>query len=449
MEQARSPGLGSRKVALATLGCKINQYDTNSLIAAVRGQGHEIVSDPSLAEVVVVNTCTVTGRTDYKGRQLIRRVLHDNPRLVVIVTGCYAQVQPERIAAIPGVDYVLGNGEKPLIPALIGSCRKQARPEIRVGGLGYENGLETGSPGAHSGTTRAFLKIQDGCDFACSYCIIPRARGKSRSLPPERLREKISLLGAKGFQEVVLCGIHLGVYGHDLGPPTSLLQLLTDLEREAPIPRVRISSIEPNEVTPEMIGLFSGARRLCAHFHLPLQSGDPDILRAMNRRYTPADFASLAVAIRRQIPEAAIGVDVIAGFPGESDRAFLATLGFLESLPVSYLHVFPFSHRPGTAASRMPDPVSPRAIRERAEELRRLGRTKRLAFDSGFVGAHLEILVEGKRDRATGLSKGVSRNYVPVLLQTPGFLGGKRVLAEIVRVEARKVWGRFLSGVAP
>jgi len=449
LEQEQLPGPVSRQVALLTLGCKINQYDTNSLIADLEFQGHTVVSNPVLAEVVVVNTCTVTGKTDYKGRQLIRRVRHENPDATVIVTGCYAQVQPRKVAAIPGVDYVLGNEEKSLISSLVGSCRRRSTPQILVGGLDRERRLEDGCPGVHSGTTRAFLKIQDGCDYACSYCIIPRARGRSRSLPPARLEEKIGLLGAKGFQEVVLCGIHLGMYGQDLDPATSLLELLTGLEREGPVSRIRISSIEPNEVKPEMVALFAGARHLCSHFHLPLQSGDPGILRAMNRRYTPSEFTSLVEAIHREIPGAAVGVDVIAGFPGETEAAFRNTCELLESLPVSYFHVFPYSHRPGTVASRLPEPVSPETIRARAEQLRSLGRGKRLAFYRGFLGAQLEVLVEGRKDRATGLSKGVTRNYLPVLLEAPESVQGARVGVEVVRVEGGRVWGRLLPGEPP
>jgi len=406
-------------VALFTLGCKINQYDTHSIAEELAVQGHTVVPRMTDADVILVNTCTVTGRTDYKGRQLVRGAVQQNPEAVLIVAGCYAQVQPEAVMAIPGVDYVLGTAEKLNIASWISTCSKQEKPVVRTGQLSAVSTLDAGRLPAHSGNTRAFLKIQDGCNHQCSYCIVPRARGKSRSLPEARLWEKVSALAASGFQEVVLCGIHLGRYGLDLHPRVPLIEILTRLEREPLLPRVRISSIEPNELTRDLIELFSGARHLCPHFHLPLQSGDAGILEAMNRPYGPADFAGTVAEIRKRMPDAAVGVDVIAGFPGETDHAFRNTVSLLEVLPVSYLHVFPYSRRPNTPAAFFPDPVSPEVIRERAQVLRQISRTKRLRFHEPFLGQRLEILVESRRDPETGMLKGVSRNYVTVLCSGP------------------------------
>lgn len=431
----------NRNVMLVTLGCKINQYDTNSMVSCLRGDGHGVVDEPADADVIIINTCTVTGRTDYKGRQLVRKAIHQNRSAVIIVTGCYAQVQPEKIAEIPGVDYILGNMEKQEIARWVSTGEKQETPTIRTGDISKERSLGLESPDVHSGTTRAFLKIQDGCNHACSYCIIPRARGRSRSLPPSRVKEKITLLAEEGFQEVVLCGIHLGVYGKDLEPPTSLLALLRDLDRETGIPRIRMSSIEPNELTDGILDLFTESHRLCPHFHLPLQSGDPDILDAMNRPYGPGDFVSLVHRIHERMPDAAIGVDVIAGFPGEGEGAFENTLNLLEGLPVTYLHVFPYSRRPGTAAAGFPDPVPPEEIRKRAGGLRKMGMKKRLDFYAKYLYEEREVLVETKRDRKTGLLKGVSRNYIPVLFEGPDSLQTRLVQVRIQAVKGRDVFG--------
>ncbi len=431
---------------LLTLGCKINQYDTNAMVSALHRRGHGIVTDPAEADVIVVNTCTVTGRTDYKGRQLVRKAIHRNPRAVIMVTGCYAEVQADRIAGIPGVDYVLGNTEKRAIAEWVSGAKKRERPEVRSGGISTVQEMDTESPEVHSGTTRAFLKIQDGCNHACSYCIIPRARGRSRSLPPRLVKEKIERLGEAGFREVVLCGIHLGLYGRDLRPETSLLGLLEDLEYESGMPRIRISSIEPNELSEGLLDLFAESRSLCPHFHLPMQSGDAGILKAMNRPYGPGDFVSLVRRIRDRLDDAAIGVDVIAGFPGEGEKAFGNTLDLLQALPVSYFHVFPYSPRPGTAAARLPDPVQPEQIRKRAAVLRRAGMKKRAGFYREHLREVREVLVETKRDRKTGLLRGVTRNYIPVLFEGPDSLQRSLVQVRIRTAEGGAVFGDRAEG---
>jgi threonylcarbamoyladenosine tRNA methylthiotransferase MtaB len=336
----------------------------------------------------------------------------------------------------------LGNVEKPNIASWVSCSEKQEMPRVHTGGISETRSLGRESLDVHSGTTRAFLKIQDGCDHNCSYCIIPQARGRSRSLPRPQVKGRIDLLLEKGFQEVVLCGIHLGVYGQDLDPPASLLDLLSDLEGETRIPRIRISSIEPNELTDELLALFANSRRLCPHFHLPLQSGDPHILAAMNRPYRPGDFVSLVNRISGSMPEAAIGVDVIAGFPGEGDAAFQNTLHLLENLPVTYFHVFPFSPRPGTAAARLPDRVPPDLIQRRARALRKEGMQKRIAFYTRFLNREREVLVETKRDRKTGMLKGVSRNYIPIL-----FEGQDSLQTRLARVKIHALRGKEVFGV--
>jgi len=429
------------KVALATLGCKINQYDSAVIAEEIQRKGFKVVPFGPDAEVFIINTCTVTGRTDYKGRQLIRKARGLNPSAVLIVTGCYAQVQAQEIAKIPGVDYILGNAEKGMITSVLADARKRPQPEISVSADQGETQLRAACPCAHSGHTRAFLKIQDGCNESCAYCIVPRARGRSRSLPPADILEQIAWLATEGFKEVVLCGVHLGHYGNDLSPQTSLLALLENIERKGDIPRVRVSSIEPNELQDELLRLFAEARTLCPHFHLPLQSGDPRILKAMHRTYGPEDFSSLVLRTQSLIPDAAIGIDVIVGFPGEGSAEFEHTRQLVASLPVTYLHVFPYSNRPGTAASILPGQVAPEAIDERSETLRALGKEKRAHFYRRFLGSLLPVLVESSRDPITTLLKGFSRNYIPIILTGEDGLQNREVAVKVTHVEGLRVVG--------
>ena len=430
-------------VAFITLGCKINQYDSNSMAAELKAAGHNIVKEKEAADVIIINTCTVTGRTNYKGRQQVRRIALEHPDAVLIVTGCYAQVQAGEIADIAGVDYIIGNPDKFQIASLVSASAKQSLPEIIVSDVSREESLDGGPLEAHSGTTRAFLKIQDGCNHSCAYCIIPRARGRSRSLEPAVIKEKIYRLASDNFKEVVLCGIHLGVYGHDLSPSTSLLALLRELEEKSPLPRVRISSIEPNEVNDQMLDLFAGAKHLCPHFHLPLQSGDDTILKKMNRSYEGSFFSALVDKIKGMIPQAAIGVDVISGFPGEDDQAFRNTMALLEKMPVSYFHVFPYSTRPGTAAAGFPDQVSPELVHKRAALLRKLGQEKRLAFYRQFLSKRVEILVETTRDPETGMLKGISRNYIQALFNGPDDVQNRCIPLWISKIQGRHVIGKI------
>jgi len=282
------------------------------------------------------------------------------------------------------------------------------------------------SPGAR---TRPFLKIQDGCDAFCSYCIVPFARGSSRSAAFQAVLDGVSRLAEQGFQEVVLTGIHLGVYGKDLEPRTNLVELLhAILQRPDPI-RIRLSSIEPLELTDTIIDLAAGSDRICCHFHIPLQSGDAQVLKRMGRPYSPEFFSDRIAQIHRYLPDAAVGADVLVGFPGETDAAFETTYALVEALPLTYLHVFPFSARPGTAAFGFRDRVPAEHIRTRCSLLRQLGSSKRLAFHRRFIGRPVQVLTESRRDPQTGLLKGVSSNYLPVL-----FEGGDERMRRMVEV---------------
>jgi threonylcarbamoyladenosine tRNA methylthiotransferase MtaB len=265
--------------------------------------------------------------------------------------------------------------------------------------------------------TRPFLKVQDGCDAFCAYCIVPYARGPSRSVDYQSVLDGVSRLADQGYQEAVLTGIHLGAYGRDLQPRRSLAELLRAILNQPQAIRIRLSSIEPLELTDEIIDLAAGTERICRHFHVPLQSGDAQILRRMGRPYTPEGYGERIARIRARLPEAAIGADVLVGFPGETEEAFERTFALAEALPLTYLHVFPFSARPGTAAFGFGDRVPAKRIKQRCSRMRQMGNRKRLAFHQGFIGRRLQVLTEGRRDPQTGLLKGVSSNYLPVLFE--------------------------------
>ncbi|HXZ35139.1 MAG TPA: tRNA (N(6)-L-threonylcarbamoyladenosine(37)-C(2))-methylthiotransferase MtaB, partial [Thermodesulfobacteriota bacterium] len=350
------------KIALITLGCKTNQSDAASLAAELLMQGHRIVPSSQTADVIIIHTCTVTQKTDYQSRQIIRRMAAKNPRGQVVVTGCYAQVSPESLQAIPGVDYVVGMAERKRIPGIIIAKEKSRKAAVLISPVEKQKSFEEWMLPHFHDRTRAFLKVQDGCNSYCSYCIVPYARGRNRSLPLERVLFQARGLAAQGFKEIVLTGIHLGTYGEDLLPPPSLLILLKELERQNLSLRLRLSSIEPREFNPPLMEYLASSRRVCPHLHIPLQSGDDRILRRMNRNYSSAFFADLVNRLAQTIPGAAIGADVIGGFPGEDDSAFLNTMTLIENLPLAYLHVFPFSKRKGTPASAFPGQVPPQVI---------------------------------------------------------------------------------------
>lgn len=402
------------KVAVATLGCKVNQCESAWISETMAVRGMTLVPFKEEADCYIINTCTVTGRTDYQSRQLIRRAIKRNPAAAVLVTGCYAQRAPEEIARIPGVRIVAGNTEKSGLSDLIQELAEGKGPEVHVGDIRSETRFFPLGAAAFPGHTRAFLKIQDGCDAFCSYCIVPQARGASRSLRPAEVEERIAYLATKGYREVVLTGIHLGAYGRDLIPPTDLAAVVRRVAEAHPVERLRLSSIEPREVTDELISLIGSSGGVCRHLHIPLQSGDDGILAAMNRDYDAAFFRDLIRKVHAAVPDIAVGIDVIAGFPGETETAFANTLRLVEGLPVAYLHVFPYSQRPGTPAAAMPDKVPETEKKRRAERLRRIGTAKRQAFAERFIGTPLAVLIEGRKEKSTGFSIGFSDNYIPI-----------------------------------
>lgn len=431
----------TEKIAITTLGCKVNQYDSAIMEEALREKGYQMVDFRTHADIYIINTCTVTTRTDYQSRQLIRRAKKRNPGAKIIVTGCYAQIAPQVLSRIPGVSLVLGNAEKHQIADLITNNLGEKSPHTIVSDINQETCLK--DPPLHSffHRTRAFLKIQDGCESFCSYCIVPYARGKYRSLDPEEVLKRLFTLSKSGFKEVVLSGIHLSAYGIDHNPPSTLLELLKLIEKKQPVSRIRLSSLEPMDITNEFIEFFPTSETICPHLHLPLQSGDDEILKRMNRPYRSSDFRELVEVLVLKIPHLCLGVDVIVGFPGESDRHFRTTYQLLEELPLSYFHVFPYSKREKTKAAAFPDQVANKTISTRSESVRKLGKIKRELFYSNYLGKKLKVLIEEKRDRHSNLLKGRSRNYIPVLLEGPDTLKNQEIEIEITRVEGERVLG--------
>lgn len=432
-------------VALATLGCKVNQYESAGMAETLRENGYSPVSFDGAADIYIINTCTVTGRADFQSRQLIRRAARHNPQAAILVTGCYAQVLPEEIALLPGVTMVAGNVEKGdilgLFREMAAGVKKNVQSDIR-----RVTEFFTPATGAFAGRTRAFLKIQDGCDCFCSYCIVPYARGKSRSLAGKEVLKRIQAIGQAGHRELVLTGINLGAYGRDLQPACDLPGLLRQVAEIKQLPRLRLSSLEPLEITDALLEFMRDKEIFCRHLHIPLQSGDDGILAAMGRVYDGAFFRGLAHKILTYLPEAAIGVDVMVGFPGEGEAEFAHTRQLVEELPLAYLHVFSYSPRPGTPAAARNDQVGVADKKRRGGVMRQLGMEKRAAFACQFLGREMTVLLESKRDRETGWTQGFSNNYIPVVARNdqsspPGSL--VTVLAE----EARdgKLIGRIIN----
>jgi threonylcarbamoyladenosine tRNA methylthiotransferase MtaB len=393
-------------------GCRATQADGAALEVQLLERGYKPAAKTA-ADIVVVNTCTVTAAADSQARDAIRKISALNHTARVIVTGCYAQRAPEEVAQLPGVAWVVGNSHKPELPTIIenlsiasapkdfvpvlslklhSSPLPQASAQILTGDVEHKPLLSAPVFNAEGNHTRPTLKIQDGCDSRCAYCVIPQVRGKSRSLPNETVLQQINQLCDSGVKEIVLSGINIGTYGRDLSPRVTFSTLLRRILNETPLERLRVSSIEPMDVTTDLIEFFAANDRMAPHFHLPLQSGADRILAAMHRWYRAEHYARRAHLIREHLPHAAIGADVIAGFPGETGEDHSTTLAFIESLPLTYLHVFSFSKRPGTQAAALVNEVPSAVIKNRARELRALGEKKSAAFRTQQIGGELRVL---------------------------------------------------------
>jgi len=428
------------KYTVITLGCKVNQYESAGLEEGLKARGWSPLATGEAADLCILNTCTVTGKAAMQARQAIRRAVRSHPGARVVVTGCYAQTEPEVLAEIEGVTAVIGQADKDSIPDLMDNAIVAGNSSLTSRHTDIRRIKSFGSlpVSGFDHRTRPFLKIQDGCDAFCSYCIVPHARGRSRSMAVEAVLDNLHKLDAGGYREVVLTGIHLGCYGQDHSPQTDLLQVLLKIEASDFKGRIRLSSIEPLELSDDIIRLVGGSPKFCRHFHIPLQSGDDRILARMKRPYRADLFRNRVKQIIFQVPDAAIGVDTLIGFPGEDQGAFERTYQIIRDLPVAYLHVFPFSRRKGTPAYHYSDQVAPDLVKTRCDLMRALGREKREAFYRRAFGREMNVLVESQRDAVTGLLKGFTPNYIPILLDGEDSLKEELVKVTIDRIDNNK-----------
>ena len=438
------PGVRAPTVAFATLGCRLNQVDTQELQGSLEARGFRTVTSAEGADVVVVNTCTVTARADFSDRQAIRRASRLNPDARVVVTGCWAQVSPDAVAGVPGVDLVVGNGDKHRLPDLVERLLSRERrdaPETHVGGLATARALAPTPLGRTVGRSRAFLKLQDGCQHRCAFCVVPLARGVSRSREVGAVIDQARSLVEAGHPELVLTGVDLGHYGADLVPRTTLAALLRAMIEISGLAWIRMSSLLPAYFTPELLDIVTGSALIAPHFHVPLQSGSDRVLRRMRRPYTIAMYRTLVERLATAVPRLGLGADVIVGFPGESHADFEETMSVVGTLPLTYLHVFPYSDRPGTEATRLDGHLAPSVITERATRLRALGRAKNLAFRRALEGLTEDVLVLETRDRETGRLVGLTRHYVEVRFDGPDELMGTMTRVQLTEATSTATEG--------
>jgi threonylcarbamoyladenosine tRNA methylthiotransferase MtaB len=420
-----------QRVALVALGCRVSRADVDALAGELR-DGFDIARDGERADLVVVNTCALTSDAESAARQAIRRAAREHPGARIVAAGCCAEIRPEALARLPRVAAVVGARSGESVAAVVAGLGDfaAALPSRAADGWGR---LAAG-PARH---TRPFLKVQDGCDRRCTFCVVPAARGPSRSLPPDEALRRLSLLGER-HHEVVLTGVHLGGYGRDLDPRASLEALVREAARRRLVPRLRLSSVEPGELPLGLLRDPEARSVLCEHFHLPLQSGSARVLRAMRRPGGVRRLRRAVEAIAAAAPGACIGTDVLAGFPGESDADHRETVALLESLPLAHLHVFPFSPRPGTPAADMPGAVSSRIVKERVRELLALSARKWRAYLAAQVGRELEAVVERTAD---GLSRGTAGNYVTVRWPSSGERRGSAARVRVIATEGEECVG--------
>ncbi|MDU2066211.1 MAG: tRNA (N(6)-L-threonylcarbamoyladenosine(37)-C(2))-methylthiotransferase MtaB [Sporomusaceae bacterium] len=426
------------KVAFITLGCKVNQFETETLEGLFLAKGYEIVAFEEKADVYVINTCSVTHLGEKKSRQYIRRANRLNPEAVVAVTGCYAQVAADQVAAIDGVDVIIGTQNRQGIVELVETASKHEAKLNVVTNIMDADAFEEIPLFSMPGRTRAFLKIQEGCTNFCTYCIIPYARGPLRSRPLSGILSEVEKLTSAGFQEIVLTGIHLGAYGRDLAEPVTLTDVMKAITELPDVVRLRLSSLESIEVSPEMVELLKANNKLCRHLHLPLQSGSNTILKAMNRHYTTSEYSELIGRILTEIPDLALSTDLIVGFPGETDQLFAETVSFVEKMPFSKMHIFPYSKRIGTPAADFAGQIPEEIKKERVHVIQQIAEKKAAIYAKQFVGQTVNVLFETWQD---GVLEGHTEHYLKVYMPSDKDLTGT-----IQAVTATELWRDGLLG---
>lgn len=430
-----------KKVAFYTLGCKVNQYETEAMIESFETAGYKAVDYEEIADVYIINTCTVTNMGDKKSRQIIRRALDNNPDAFIAVVGCYSQISPDKVIEIPGVKLVVGTNERAKIVELVEYAQHKEEKINMVSDIMEVREFEELSIKNYKSRSRAFLKIQEGCDQYCSYCIIPYARGHIRSRRPESILKEVQELAQNGFKEIVLTGIHVASYGKDLGD-TSLIDIIEKVHQVDGIARIRMSSVEPKTLSDDFIERLSKLPKICRHFHLSLQSGCDATLQRMNRKYTTEEYFNVVKHLREVFPEVAITTDLIVGFPGETEEEFQCTVDFIKKIQFSAIHVFKFSPREGTPAAGHKNQVSPQVKDHRSLVISDIAQEMQTAFMKKFLNRKMDVLFEHKVHGHSSKYEGHTDNYIRVVSNSELDMKGRLASVKLVAIE-----GDYLEGL--
>ncbi|MBB6630499.1 tRNA (N(6)-L-threonylcarbamoyladenosine(37)-C(2))-methylthiotransferase MtaB [Clostridium algidicarnis] len=431
------------KVAFSTLGCRVNQYESEAMAEKFIREGYEIVDFDGFSDVYVINTCTVTNMGDKKSRQIIGKARRENPEAIIAVVGCYAQISSTEVSLIEGVNVVLGTRNKGDIVYFVNRARDENKQIIKVGQVLKNHDFEDLNIEEYQDRTRAFIKIQDGCNRFCSYCLIPYARGGVCSKDPDKVIQEIKNLAKHGFKEVILSGIHTASYGVDLDGNVTLVDILSLIEEIPGIERVRIGSIDPTFFTDEVLRKIKGLKKLCHHFHLSLQSGCDETLERMNRKYTSKEYKNIVEKLRETYDDVSITTDVIVGFPGESQEEFEKTYEFLKEIKLSKTHVFKFSPRKGTKAETMKDQVDGNIKDERSHRLIELNLINEKEFINKFIGKTFKVLYEQEVLKENGVYEGYSENYIKIKSK----YSDENIIGKVAETIIKKVENDYAKGV--
>ncbi|WP_346930315.1 tRNA (N(6)-L-threonylcarbamoyladenosine(37)-C(2))-methylthiotransferase MtaB [Clostridium sp.] len=429
------------KVALYTLGCRVNSYESEAMAEKFIKEGYEVVSFDEFSDVYVINTCTVTNMGDKKSRQMIGRARRHNPEAIIAVVGCYSQIASDEIAQIEGVDVVLGSRNKGDIVHWVNRAREESKQVVEVKDVLKDNKFEELAINEYQDKTRAFLKIQDGCNRFCSYCLIPFARGGVCSKEPEQILNEVRELSKNGFKEIILSGVHTASYGVDLEGNWDLVKILEEINKIEGIERIRIGSIDPTFFTEGVIERICDLEKMCPHFHLSLQSGCDGTLRRMNRKYTAQEYKDVVENLRKYMKDVSITTDIIAGFPGESNGEFEATYEFLKEIKLSKMHIFKYSKRTGTKAAEMPFQVDGLIKEERSKKLIELNNTLEVEFMEKFIGREMRVLYEEAISGKENTYVGYTENYIKVITESEENIEGKILPTKLISVEKENMVG--------
>lgn len=435
----------SKVVRFVTLGCKVNQYETNAMAQKFLEKGYQIIEEITpenediKPDICIINTCTVTNMSDRKSRQMLRRMKEKNPSTIVVAVGCYAQVAKNELAKIPEIDLVLGNNEKVEIVKYVEEYINNHINNVELDDVMYSKEFSDFGNVTYTEKTRAVIKIQDGCDRFCSYCIIPYARGRVRSRKPESIISEITQIASKGIKEVVITGIHLASYGKDFEENIGLIDLLEEINKIDGIVRIRLGSLEPKIITEEFMQRLIKLEKICHHFHLSLQSGCDNTLKRMNRKYTTSEFEEIVQRLRKYYNDVILTTDIIVGFPGETDEDFETTYNYLKKINFYKMHVFPYSPRKGTVAAKMSNQIQGDVKEKRSKKLIELSNENQKQYNQNLIGKDVEVLFEEKNKE--GYYKGHTQNYILVEFKTDEEVENKIVKVNVKKAEIEYVIG--------